>query len=396
MEAEVNIIGLLDLPSEILVNILCFVSASDLCQVSLVNSYLYKFTKEELIWTYQARKHFGITLKPTTVSPRFTYQHLLHKWGKLLGLWQRQNLHFYSEIVLFYFDGSDIILEEILPARENQPEQILRRKFLSISTALSDSGVSIRNYDNLTATQDVRIEMDGNDKFEIICSNCRDHTLCPQDWRNLLRDFLSSHGSSPEESENSNQELNIIKFSTLFHSRSLYAYNRLEILPTVAGAPIQPGMFQATYGPHGGEFVQLTLTHSGMHQSCGVKITGDPYVPFREVSFVVEDDRCLDIPQEEQSSIKDIEQFIQHPEFVDYKEDLVLPFKVPLDCSNLPGRNDNFCKGRWKCKCQIASYGHVSPSMVDGNLILFNEDLFAVLNITICSLRYFSRVKGLL
>ena len=49
------------------------------------------------------------------------------------------------------------------------------------------------------------------------------------------------------------------------------------------------GVFKGTYGPHGIELINLTYQKSPTEDGSlileGSKLTGDPNVPFREVSF---------------------------------------------------------------------------------------------------------------
>ena len=93
------------------------------------------------------------------------------------------------------------------------------------------------------------------------------YILLLQDWRELLNQFLTKHG-------NSSDELGVLKFTTSFHSRSLFSFKRLLSPAPIPGAPIRPGLFKGTYGAHGIELIKLELTHAGMDEAKGVKVTG--------------------------------------------------------------------------------------------------------------------------
>ena len=65
--------------------------------------------------------------------------------------------------------------------------------------------------------------------------------------------------------------------------------------------PIQPGLFQANYGPHGNELIRLEVpTDKSIMGMKGIKVTGDPNVPFDKITFEIDAAGCLDIPMEKQ------------------------------------------------------------------------------------------------
>ena len=77
--------------------------------------------------------------------------------------------------------------------------------------------------------------------------------------------------------------------------------------------PIQGGLFKGDYGSHGVEFIRLEMPwvapmvwphRSGPKGVKGVKMTGDPNVPFRHTSFKITDNRPLIIPREAQTSFE--------------------------------------------------------------------------------------------
>ena len=77
--------------------------------------------------------------------------------------------------------------------------------------------------------------------------------------------------------------------------------------------PIQGGLFKGDYGTHGVEFIRLDMPwvapmvwphRSGPKGVKGVKVTGDPNVPFRHTSFKITDNRPLIIPKEAQTSFE--------------------------------------------------------------------------------------------
>ena len=81
---------LLELPSEVLLEILAFLSPGSLCRVSLACRLLRDLAREEQVWVARARQERGLRLQSSPgFSPRQFYQSCLHRLGPLLGLWQR-------------------------------------------------------------------------------------------------------------------------------------------------------------------------------------------------------------------------------------------------------------------------------------------------------------------
>lgn len=129
---------------------------------------------------------------------------------------------------------------------------------------------------------------------------------------------------------------------------------------------IRPGVFQTQYGPHGLEMVHFK-------DGQGVKITGDPNVPFNQITFRVTNRDRVDFPPEIQSDYgllrdasEDFKQFC-----VEDSQDL--KFKIQL-----PSPGEGQYLGRWIAEGHIADDGFTNDSFVPANFILFDEDEFAV------------------
>jgi len=200
-------------------------------------------------------------------------------------------------------------------------------------------------------------------------------------------------------------QLQVEKCRETFYSSSCAWYTQLS--PTILspchgdgvsdGGGVPQGLFKGDYGPHGVELIHVQIPSVGFRYLRGVKITGDPNVPFGKMTFEVEDDRCLNIPTESQRSCQSILQFHQNPQYIDYQAGLRLPFQTPEYCHGTESLPDNLthCVGRWKCRCQIAGVGFINEEMIPGNFIIFNENLFAVLFLELNSLSLYSKVTEL-
>ena len=85
-------------------------------------------------------------------------------------------------------------------------------------------------------------------------------------------------------------------------------------------SPIPPGLFQSSYGPHGIELIRLEVPlDNSIRGMKGVKVTGDPNVPFDKVTFEIDTPGCLNIPTEEQRSCRSLEKFLEDPQYLDFQ-----------------------------------------------------------------------------
>ena len=79
------------------------------------------------------------------------------------------------------------------------------------------------------------------------------------------------------------------KFATRIGCRNAFEFQRLapEIVKNgFTVRPIQSGVFKGTYSSHGIEMIKVSYVESdGVSKLEGLKLTGDPNVPFNKVSF---------------------------------------------------------------------------------------------------------------
>ena len=72
--------------------------------------------------------------------------------------------------------------------------------------------------------------------------------------------------------------------------------------------------------------------------------------------------------------------------------------EFPRDCDF--DMDDAFSKetfkkstSRFSCSCQVAEYGFLNPSFINGHLVVFSEDIFLVIFMDIDSISFFHRIK---
>ena len=122
----------------------------------------------------------------------------------------------------------------------------------------------------------------------------------------LRRELEVVHSQLDEEEEY--LELQRRRYRETLYSLCQAWYRRLPLLPTTdqyseGQMPFTPGLFVGQYSVHGSEFVRVEVMGGGGGAYLrGIKVTGDPNVPFDQTSFEVTAPECLDISLENQSS----------------------------------------------------------------------------------------------
>eukprot|EP00092_Neocalanus_flemingeri_P001842 GFUD01001963.1.p1 GENE.GFUD01001963.1~~GFUD01001963.1.p1 ORF type:complete len:429 (+),score=77.61 GFUD01001963.1:49-1335(+) len=426
-------ICLIDLPAEILLKIFSSLSPNDLCSISLVNSLLKSFTEDENIWIARAKEDYKAYLKKDeNFSPRQFYQQVLHKFGPLFGVWQRTDLRYYSGLIKVYLRDNSVVFDQLLAPNFIAAE--LRREAMFVIRAKTSDEVDEVEKGHLYKMLPGSVKIMFEDKTllaEEIHSKENNGSI-----RRILYNFFTVQPETVGETDgilrilnDTQNEINLEKilekyvaeevgtnmnvdgvhFLQLFQlpiekcRETLYAnssawYKRVKMEFSGQNKnPLPEGLFKGDYGPHGVELIHLQVPEVGIKGLKGLKVTGDPNVPFDKITFEVDEDRCLNIPDEVQQSCNSIIQFHQNPQYVSYQEGLSLNFQLPDHChgtENFP-RSLTHCKGRWSCKCQIAGNGFNDPQMIPGNFIMFDDDLFAVLFLELNSLSMYIRVREL-
>ena len=118
----------------------------------------------------------------------------------------------------------------------------------------------------------------------------------------LKKELAISHSQLDEDEEY--LELQRRRYRETLYSLCQAWYRRLpeiQILPPQSLKPFTAGLFVGQYSVHGSEFVSLEVLGETTYLR-GTKVTGDPNVPFDQISFEVTESECLDITLENQSS----------------------------------------------------------------------------------------------
>jgi len=387
---------LMDLPAEVILNIISFLKPINLCTLRCVNVFLKDLCDKESIWISRSKSDYQVKLKvDEKFSPRVFYQNVLHKFGKMFGLWQRQNLKFYSGVLRVFYEDKTVVFENLVPTSDIYSD-LRRLKFLTVSLDPDNhSKAVVSSHDKMTNTQNVTIKYGPGTKLDIVNCNMMDYITSPQEWRELLEVFKSWDSSQ-------DSELALMKFVSLYHSRSTFSYLPLfsldwtdRHLSPQSSCPIMPGLFQGSYGGHGVELIHLQVYWHTMQGARGVKITGDPNVPFNEITFNILEEDCLDIPMDLQETVRGVRIAMLEKKTVSYNEDLSMDFCVPRDMVKRVPVEWTQCKGRWAAQAQIASHMFQDPQFIQANFVLFSKDVFAVMFLDLNKISMFHRVKNL-
>ena len=144
------------------------------------------------------------------------------------------------------------------------------------------------------------------------------------------------------------------------------------------------------YGSHGVELIHI-------QDGQGVKVTGDPNVPFNEVTFRVTHGDPIDIPLDLQASIEGVmratEEYEQFTAVQVPGEDLSLDFVVPENMQERVPIPHTKCRGRWVAEAQIAEWGFKNPSFIPANVVVFSEDEFAVMFLELNCISLYRRLN---
>ena len=189
------------------------------------------------------------------------------------------------------------------------------------------------------------------------------------------------------------------------------AYSKVQIFKSLKTkntvippfCPIRPGLFKGTYGFNGIKVINVTYEND-LKTLTGRKLTFVPNVPFDEISFEAYLDKMLILSSEDKSSFERIKDNMHSQENIQQipseKDQISRRFVYPQECQ-IDGLIDRdvFRRELWRfqARCQPAFTGYAEffadPRFIDGNLIIFSEDIFGVMFIESQVLSIFERVK---
>ena len=383
---------LLDLPPELLAIILSFLPIKTACRLCLTCT----------------------TFREILYQDPF-YQKIVTKYAPMTGLWQSLDRKYYGRLlkVSFCEITKEFIFWTLIPDPDIR-NKIQISKVVSIF--LKNNEVIIIDKFGLPAEVTFHAVLFTTMAYDNDCDQEDEKHLSLRSDSETYNTDDSEYSDDSDEDEDVNGDVLKIQFcsgylSTLATSRTRYTrvltrawitkYHRGHVSGSPQLAALAPGIFKAVYGGHGVEFVHF-------QDGQGVKVTGDPDVPFNEITFRVTCGHRISFPIGIQSDSMELKEATEKhfnryalPNVGTYKSfdlDFVIPNSFDFVIPESMHRRDEVpttltkCLGRWVGEAQIRSNGFF-PYYTPANLLLFNHDTFAVMLLDPYVVRMYYRVN---
>lgn len=406
--------SMLTSPPEVLETIVSFLSPEDVKSISLTCKLLNQITQSDQVWSRICWNRYRLRTPPN--QARLFCQRVLHHYGHLLGMW-KVHADCYGGLLKIEYENGKIVGKDLQLPKAPHVMSLLRPRIIFTIELSEDKNTAVtqccinsnkRHGCQLTYGEQeflvnqpfVLLEPSQRmNRMTVLTRKCvegtnsddhleiPDFTLELQRWLNEQTDF------TVEDAASIKRQL-IYKYLVLRQIDLKTHYSRL-ILPATTrfNVPIQPGLFKGTYSVHGLELVSL-LYEEDKNKVKTIKITGDPNVPAGEITFRADLPYCMNLDLDAQRTIGDIERIEPTLSDLDWNElSPHQPYVTPSDCYDTHSQLPNHCRARFHGFGQIAGTGFQNPSYVQGHWIVFNEDLFGFLWISLRSISVYHRVK---
>ncbi|XP_046630588.1 F-box only protein 31-like [Daphnia pulicaria] len=391
---------LFSLPHEVLEAIISLLTPLDIISLSSTCKFFHELMLSDKVWVTSCYTKFGIKLRASGGFAQKFYKKVLHKYGKFLGLWNRHADCYGGLLHIKYLDEKLCAFDLQLP-KDPHISNPLRPKIVF--------SIELDELDNLSITCCINplkkhqcalhygkkaLTPSSPQSFYLTrqCANGienADHQDILDDLENWLdeqSDYLGEHSAYTRTQM-------IYKYMVLRQTALKTHYSKL-VLPQQCDfrVPIKPGLFKGTYSSHGLELIMLT--YEEVNKVNAVKISGDQNIPAGQITFRADLPFCMHLSQREQESFENIESVQPASSEVEWHElPTPQPFVVPYDCVERHDQVPDSCKARFHGFGQIAEEGFREPTFVEGHWIVFNENLFGFLWISLQSLSMYHRVQ---
>ena len=194
------------------------------------------------------------------------------------------------------------------------------------------------------------------------------------------------------------------KFNSKLNCRNVHGYLRLDpekYLSKCPKFPIPSGIFKGTYSAHGIEFISIRYPSRNVLE--GFKLTGDPNVPMGKVTFKADLTKAIRLTRDVQKDYS-CEALIPDEstatyESIDFEaadhQPQPQPFCLPSDAYDRASEEVGYqqCQYRFLAEGQIAHEDYQNPQFVPAHLIIFDQDHFGVLFLTLHSMSLYVRIS---
>jgi len=362
-----------ELPTPVLSHLFSYVEVNDLVNLSKCSSLLYDVVQIESVWQARCSTDYGVVFRHRLCDVGFQrfYKLILYKYGYLIGLWQLERAC-YGGLLQVQITALGLIAY-IYEGRHDHhfTEPLIKRELFSI--CIENESPVIKCHQGKDGAHIVDIDMSAPrccDNFAFSC-------------------YVDHFGSPPlalATSLDQYAHLERNRWEILKKTQEIIPSSRICLSPPFKNGLVKPGFFKGTYSSHGIEIIHLKYDNES-NLAIGHKITGDPNIPANKTSFRIN----LDLIFVGTDNLTEASSGFD-------KSDLCLSnltlkkFEGSCDVSLYSEKIPKQFYAKFKGEIQLAGTGYTNPRFDPCVWIIFDEDTFGVLPLTLSHLLMYSRV----
>lgn len=393
------------LPPEIISAIILHLEVKDILNLRACSRSLYEVSSLDFIWHHLIYKHTKIErCMYESYSPKVLYEKLIHPYAKYLGYWFTNLKHYGGLFKLFFRNGTIICQEIFAPySCDHFHDNVDFQDIFSISFNKESGDTCFVFLRDPSSNITVKFHQSGEDGVPImsvtsnmsVCKPKKDAT--PEETRhfNLMQDKRRDRRFvSPDDSHllfPSRNEKFMFKFSA-------------KMLPQITSsmpsdAIINPGIFKGSYSDHGVEIVMFQYSscetkndEENVEMIQGQKITGDPNIPSEKITFKARLKDKIILTKQENVAVDELRN-AETCNAVPTEQPFILPSDFFCDVNDF--QFPESCSSRLKAKVQVAFHDYTNPTFIDAHLIIFSQNLCALMMFDFQHIMLFQRLENM-
>ena len=383
-------VNLCTLPPEIIDEILSHLKGEDICRVASCSRQLRLRALKEHVWKDCAKRDYSVELDVgakdsiESHSARLFYMLVLRKYGFWVGKYlQRSNFKYYGGLAIMLYHDWSLYLVILHPPPFPHIERDLQPEALCKVSLDSAGKINVQSCNSYGGIESVKLTCSGSNETLEYKEESDPEIDMDVQFSKFKERFGLDHEFFDWEG---------VLVTERFHSNMQYirnghqTFSRLSMTNLACGfEPISQGVYKGTYNVHGIELVHVYYDNASK-SIIGRKVTGDPNVPCKEITFQASLVDPIFLP-ENVLDLSGIEAYLKNDhmsmDFLDLCSTYVAPTKFDImDCEyDWDMSDDIFRTKTWqfKCSCQVSPENFSDPEMIDGVLIVFSKDVFGVI-----------------
>jgi len=436
------------LPPEIISMVFTNLEIKDFLNLAACSKTLYDVSLLDSVWRELIQKTYGIERGSyNKYSARQYFEKLLYPYHKMLGYWTLDDVSFYGGLMKVSLEqgSGDIVCQEIFAPRtcellqdDVQVEGVFRISLSDDETC----GVRFTCLRNLASRYHTKPPDDAADGERESGSDGNDKESGSYDDKRKKETFLvqllnipgyssstlsiscraccacTYQGTGPPLEERRDLRFLPDASGYLFHPfarmrnpelrlgcRFQYSIKVRKISLTSHPPPptlglVDTGVFKGSYSAHEVELILFQYATSAQsdengaihHVIQGLKLTGDPNIPAGKITFRANlKDRIVLSSAQDNLNVD----LLRNMDCCDEIEDTPQPFASPFFCDVPDFDFPKTCIARLKAQVQVAAHEYTSPSMIDAHLVVFSQNICALMMFDFEHIMLFERVQGL-